>query len=454
MQIYGDFIMEINPVKGTHDIVASEADEYRQLERVAFEISRTFNYEEIRTPIIEHTPLFLRSVGESSDIVTKEMYTFDDKGGRSVTLRPEMTAGVLRSIVTNKLYANADLPLRYFYVGPCFRYERPQAGRYRQFHQFGVEVVGANSYHHDSEVIAFGHRYLFSLGLDNVVIKINSLGDEESRKAYRDALRAYFADKIDNMCEDCHHRLEINPLRILDCKVPSDQELIKGAPKMSDFLSQESKNYLNAVIADLKRIGIEVERDDNLVRGLDYYTGVVFEYHVKTNDGVDVGAIGGGGHYAHLLKEIGGPDLEGIGMAMGIERLHYVVKNLSPQSFLPYGGPDVFLMGTTEYLIEENFSLADMLRSDGFSVEMNYEVKSLKSLFKLACKKQARFVVLIGEDEYTNGTVTIKNMSSEEQTTCKQKELSKVLTDLMKEYMEKFFSKYFDKNAEGNNEAN
>lgn len=446
--------MEINPVKGTHDIIAREADEYRQLERVAYDLSRCYNYEEIRTPIIEHTPLFLRSVGESSDIVTKEMYTFDDKGGRSVTLRPEMTAGVLRSVVTNKLYANADLPLRYFYIGPCFRYERPQAGRYRQFHQFGIEVVGANSYHHDSEVITFGHRLLFTLGLDNVVIKINSLGDEESRKAYREALRAYFADKIDDMCEDCHRRLEINPLRILDCKVPSDQEIIKGAPKMSDFLSPESKAYLKDVIADLTRIGIKVEEDDSLVRGLDYYTGVVFEYHVKTSDGVDVGAIGGGGHYAHLLKEVGGPDLEGIGMAMGLERLHYVVKDLAPQSFYSYHGPDVFLMGTSEFLIEENFSLADNLRSAGFATEMNYEVKSLKSLFKLASKKNARFSIIIGEDEFTKGIVSIKNMESGEQTTCKIGELTNTLEDLMKEYMEKMFAKMLSKEDHKKEEAN
>ncbi len=440
--------MEVNPVKGTHDIIASEAEEYRFLERVAYDISHTFNFKEIRTPIIEHTPLFLRSVGESSDIVTKEMYTFDDKGGRSITLRPELTAGVLRSVVTNKLYANVDLPLRYFYIGPCFRYERPQAGRYRQFHQFGIEVVGASSYHHDSEVISFGERYLTSLGLENITIKINSLGDEESRKNYKEALKDYFKDRIDNMCEDCHKRLEINPLRILDCKVPSDQEIIKDAPKMSDFLSIESKNYLNAVIADLNRIGIKVELDDSLVRGLDYYTGVVFEYHVKTNDGVDVGAIGGGGHYAHLLKEVGGPDLEGIGMAIGLERLHYVVKDLSPNTFYPNMGPDVYLMGTNEYLIEENFNLADMLRSQGFAVEMNYEVKSLKSLFKLASKKKTKFSIVIGEDEYTKGIATIKNMQNEEQTTCKMAELEKVLTSLMKDYMEKYFYDLFGSKEE------
>ena len=223
---------------------------------------------------------------------------------------------------------------------------------------------------------------------------------------------------------------------------------------MSDFLSPESKAYLKDVIADLTRIGIKVEEDDSLVRGLDYYTGVVFEYHVKTSDGVDVGAIGGGGHYAHLLKEVGGPDLEGIGMAMGLERLHYVVKDLAPQSFYSYHGPDVFLMGTSEFLIEENFSLADNLRSAGFATEMNYEVKSLKSLFKLASKKNARFSIIIGEDEFTKGIVSIKNMESGEQTTCKIGELTNTLEDLMKEYMEKMFAKMLSKEDHKKEEAN
>ena len=223
--------MEINPVKGTHDIIADEASLYTLIEQNAMTIATLFGYKEIRTPIIEHTPLFLRSVGESSDIVNKEMYTFDDKGGRSITLRPELTAGVMRSIVSNKLYANADLPLKYFYVGPCFRYERPQAGRYRQFNQFGVEAVGAPNVYQDAEVITIGHRLLHSIGLTNVKVLINSLGDEESRKAYKEALRKYFSKHIEKMCPDCKRRLEVNPLRILDCKVPEDVEIVKTLQK-------------------------------------------------------------------------------------------------------------------------------------------------------------------------------------------------------------------------------
>ena len=293
--------MDINPVKGTHDIIADEANLYTMIENTAMGIASLYGYKEIRTPVIEHTPLFLRSVGESSDIVNKEMYTFEDKGGRSVTLRPELTAGVMRSIVTNKLYANSDLPLKYCYVGPCFRYERPQAGRYRQFNQFGVEAVGAPSIYQDAEVISIGHRLLNTIGLENVKVLINSLGDEESRKAYKEALREYFSKHIDKMCPDCKRRLEVNPLRILDCKVPEDIEIVKNAPKMTDYLSPASKAYLQAVISILKSIGIETEIDSNLVRGLDYYTGVVFEYHFAKVEGVDnVGALGGGGHYANL----------------------------------------------------------------------------------------------------------------------------------------------------------
>ena len=248
--------MEINPVKGTHDIIGSEAELYSEVENRCCYIAQLFGYKEIRTPVIEHTPLFLRSVGESSDIVSKEMYTFDDKGGRSLTLRPEMTAGVMRSIVSNKLYANADLPLKYFYVGPCFRYERPQAGRYRQFNQFGVEALGAPCAYQDAEVISIGHRILLTLGLKDVKVLINSLGDEESRAAYKVALKEYFAKHIENMCPDCKRRFEQNPLRILDCKVPEDIEIVKGAPKLTDYLTKDAKAYLENVIQTLKSVGI------------------------------------------------------------------------------------------------------------------------------------------------------------------------------------------------------
>lgn len=425
--------MEINPVKGTHDIIADEANLYTMIEEAAMSIAALYGYKEIRTPVIEHTPLFLRSVGESSDIVNKEMYTFEDKGGRSLTLRPELTAGVMRSIVSNKLYANGDYPIKFRYVGPCFRYERPQAGRYRQFNQFGVEAVGAPNVYQDAEVISIGHRLLNTIGLDNVKVLINSLGDEESRKAYKEALREYFSKHIDKMCSDCKRRLEVNPLRILDCKVPEDVEIVKNAPKMTDYLSQESKAYLQSVISVLKSIGIETEIDTNLVRGLDYYTGVVFEYHFNKVDGVDnVGALGGGGHYANLLAEVGGPKEEGIGLAMGIERLAYIVKT----TLNPYlrAGTDVYLMGMTDDIIEQNFVLADILRSHGFVVEMNYATKSMGALFKAANRKLTKFAIIIGEDEFNKKEVSIKNLKTQEQTLVKLEDLENVLHSMLNKY--------------------
>lgn len=428
--------MEINPVKGTHDIIGDEAQLYKEIENRCCYMAELYSYKEIRTPIIEHTPLFLRSVGESSDIVNKEMYTFNDKGDRSLTLRPEMTAGVMRSIVSNKLYANADLPLKYFYVGPCFRYERPQAGRYRQFHQFGIEVVGAPCELQDAEVISLGTKILFTLGLQKVKVLINSLGDEESRNNYRVALKEYFAKHIENMCPDCKRRFEINPLRILDCKVPEDIEIVKGAPKLTDYLTDSAKAYLDKVISILEGVGVEVEIDPNLVRGLDYYTGVVFEYHAITGEGEqDIGALGGGGHYANLLKEVGGPDLEGIGLAMGIERLAYVVgKNLQENEL---NGPDFYLMGMTDEIIEKNFALAEILRSTGLVIESNYAVKSISSLIKVALRKKAKFAIIIGEDEINKKEVTVKNLKTQDQTLVKFEDLESVLHSLLNEYISK-----------------
>ena len=426
--------MEINPVKGTHDIIADEANLYTMIEQTAMMVAGEFGYQEIRTPIIEHTPLFLRSVGESSDIVNKEMYTFEDKGKRSVTLRPELTAGIMRSIVSNKLHANADLPLKYRYVGPCFRYERPQAGRYRQFNQFGVEAIGAPGVYQDAEVITMGQRILLSVGLDDVKVLINSLGDDESRNAYRQALREYFSKHIDKMCPDCKRRLEQNPLRILDCKVPEDKEIIKNAPKMTDYLSPAAKAYLMSVIAILKSVGIETEIDPTLVRGLDYYTGVVFEYHFNKKEGMDdVGALGAGGHYANLLAEVGGPSLEGVGVAFGIERLAYIVKSQMEFDGI-HLGLDFYLMGMTDEIIQNNFVLADMLREAGFSGEMNYVTKSMGALFKVASRKGAKFAIIVGEDEVAKKEVAVKNMKTQEQTLVKLEDLENVLHSMIDKF--------------------
>lgn len=433
--------MEIYPVKGTHDIVAEEADLYHDIESTCALLAHLYDYKEMRTPIIEHTNLFERGVGQSSDIVNKEMYTFLDKGDRSITLRPELTAGIMRSIVTNKLHVNADLPLKYYYLGPCFRYERPQAGRYRQFHQFGVEAIGAPSYYLDAEVISLGYNILstfFSSKKEQLKVYINSLGDEKSRSDYRAALKEYFARYIDKMCSDCKRRYEINPLRILDCKVEEDREFIKNAPKMSDYLSKESRLYLNNVISLLKEAGIEAIVDDNLVRGLDYYTGVVFEYHMDASEGEEnVGALGGGGHYANLLKEVGGPDLEGIGLAFGIERLAYVIKAKFGEEILHKIGPDFYLFGMNEEAIEKNYIIADKLRQVGLSTEVCYEIKSMKSIIKTGLRRSAKFIGIIGEDELAKNQITIKNLSSQEQSTVNIEDIAEVASSLFGEQDEK-----------------
>lgn len=435
-----------NPVKGTHDIIGYEALLYTEIEERCKAIASFFGYDEIRTPILEHTPLFLRSVGESSDIVHKEMYTFEDKGGRSVTLRPEMTAGVMRSIVSNKLYVEADLPLKYFYLGPCFRYERPQAGRYRQFHQFGVECVGAPSAYLDAEAINLG-CHCFSAVRIPVRVKINSLGDEESRNNYRAALKDYFSKYIDQMCDDCKRRFELNPLRILDCKVPEDIEIVKGAPKLRDYLTDNAKNYLNQVIAILQSYDVEVEIDDNLVRGLDYYTGVVFEYHAKPiKDLPDVGALGGGGHYAHLLKDVGGPDYEGVGLSLGLERVFHVFNHFNhdlPSLF----GLDFYIMPMDEKFVGDCAVLMNQLRFNSFMTDMSYEKKSFKSQFKTALKKKAKFAIIVGEDEWKKGEFTVKNLSNQIQTKVRGEDIINSLRTMLQEYYDTFEMKLYEEHG-------
>ncbi len=424
--------MQINPVKGTHDIVNEDSNIYQSMDMLAKIISSSYCYNYIATPILEHTNLFQRSVGESSDIVNKEMYTFLDKGGRSLTLRPEMTAGVMRSVVSNKLYANADLPLRYYYFGPCFRYERPQAGRYRQFHQYGVELIGAQTIYDDIEVILLGKEYLDSNGVNGIQISINTLGDDETRENYKKALKEYFSQHIDNMCEDCKRRFQVNPLRILDCKVPEDQEIVKNAPRIRDYLSDSAKQYFDQIIAELDECKIDYVIDDNLVRGLDYYTGIVFEYHL--NSLPQLGAIGGGGHYKNLLKEVGGPDLEGVGLSIGVERAIEAIKTLHPKNEFIINRPSFYIMCLNDECVKAGFTLASILRKHGFIVEQSYEVKSFKAQFKIAERKKCLFAIIVGDDEVKNETIKVKNLKTQEQTEIAAKDAINVLASLLRDY--------------------
>ena len=412
--------------RGTYDAFDGDALNIEKLRDILSQIVATYGYNPIHTPIYEQTELFARSAGESSDIVTKEMFSFNDKGGRSITLRPEVTAGVARAIVNNKLYATKDLPLKYYYYGPAFRYERPSAGRYRQFNQFGVECIGINSYLHDAECISLGYKALTTIGFDKVILKINTLGDEASRQAYQVALREYFADKLDSMCPDCRRRYEQNVLRILDCKVIEDQEFIKGAPKMSDFINEESKAYFEKVISLLDEQQIPYEIDETLVLGLDYYSHVVFEYHYIREDGTSLGAIGAGGHYDHLIKEVGGPDLSSVGFALGIERLNTLLKEIHPDAY-EQPSLDVYVIHMGEEALSHAFLLMQELREIGFSCDMTFENKGLGAQFKIATRKNAKFAIIIGENEMTAYEYPVKCLSTSEQENVSYEDLASYL---------------------------
>ena len=415
-----------NIVKGTHDVIKEEAKKYSYIEEVLANFATVYGYKEFRTPIIENSELFTRSVGNSSDIVRKEMYTFEDKGGRSITLRPEMTAGTIRSMVNEKLFAIQDYPVKAFYCGPNFRYERPQQGRYRQFNQFGVECAGVTTVERDVEVIALAYSMLQFLGFEDVKLSINTLGDEETRTNYKNALKEYFSKHVDNMCSDCKERFNLNIMRILDCKVESDRKIIDKAPKISSYLSTNAKERFDKTLNYLKDLDIPYVIDEELVRGLDYYTGIVFEFHYTSKNGNNYGAICAGGHYGHLISEIGGPDLEGIGFAFGIERLAKVMEDDGLFPDLD-DGIDLFIMPIGEKARNFSVSLAYNLRNLFFSTEICYEDKSFSQMFKKAERRNAKLALIIGENELEKKEVTLKDLNTKEQETIKIDDLLKVL---------------------------
>lgn len=418
----------ILPQRGTYDAFYDDALNIEKIERIMGEMAHNYGYTPIIIPMYEAIELFARSAGETSDIVTKEMFDFVDKGGRHIALRPELTAGVMRAIVTNKLYANYDLPLKLSYCGPAFRYERPQAGRFRQLTQFGIENVGVTTPQEDAEAIILGYKITKKLGFEHVILKINSIGDQESRDAYREALREYFKDKIGDMCEDCRRRYELNPLRILDCKVPYDQELAKNAPKMSDYLNDVSKKRFQDIINILDANEIEYVIDDGLVRGLDYYSHIVFEFHYISKNGTNLGAIGAGGHYDNLVKEVGGPELSSVGFALGVDRLNSLLKEIKPEE---YAHPtlDAYIMYMGEDYRDYASKLAFRLRDDNIAVDLNYTNKSFKASFKIALRKHARFAIIIGEDEVKKNVYQLKNLETQEQVEVSLEELIKIVKE-------------------------
>ena len=401
-------------VKGTHDVINDEAIAYQEIELAFRELADLYGYLEFKTPVLEYSKLFTRSVGESSDIVRKEMYEFLDKGGRSVSLRPEFTASIVRAAANAKLFNTQDLPIKAFYVGPAFRYERPQAGRYRQFYQLGLEALGERSPILDAEIISFGYKFLQLLGFKNLKLKINTLGDDESKSNYKKAIKEYFKPHLEEMCSDCKERYELNPLRILDCKVPSDIELVKNAPSMKNYLTSESKEYYSLILDMLNELQIPFEEDDSLVRGLDYYSDVVFEYHFYDEEGKSIGALGAGGHYDKLIGELSGINHDGVGLAFGLERLYSVLQsnNLLPDMTHVL---DVMVMPISDNEVPFSYIITEYIRDLGYKCDISYSPKSLKSQFKKAERKNTRFALIVGEDELKTQTAILKNMETQVQ---------------------------------------
>lgn len=402
--------MNINPLKGVHDLINDEAFDWDSIIEMMKKVFNAFGYSYIQVPTIEMASLYARE-GDSSDVVRKEMYQFLDKGNRLISLRPEFTAGIIRAIISNKLYIN-DQPLKYFYYGPCFRYERPQAGRYREFNQIGVEFIDEPSIYNDVEVIRLAYILPLAFHL-KVKIKLNYLPSRASREYYIKALKEYFKGHLDKMCSDCHDRYERNALRILDCKVPACQEIVKGAPKISNYLSiDEQKDFLFAQEL-LKELNVNFVIDENLVRGLDYYSGLVFEVVLDDNEGEDLGAIGGGGHYDQLIAELGGPtSLEGVGFSYGLERFVSLARRyaFSHPDYHP-NRPLLVYAPLCEEAVHEVFDLSMKTRNKYlFRSVQFYHPISIKSALKFANKVYAPFIILIGEDELKDRVVTFKNL--------------------------------------------
>ncbi len=397
----------INIPKGTKDVLPSQSYKWLYVERCAREVAAAFNIREVRTPVFEHTELFARGVGGTTDIVNKEMYTFNDKGGRSVTLKPEGTAGIARMFIENGL-ASTPLPMKSFYITPCYRYERPQAGRLREFHQFGVEVYGSPSPAADAEVIFAASSFLKKLGIENVRLEINSIGCKSCRAEYNAALRAYFAPRVSEMCADCRERFEKNPLRMLDCKEPKCREIAAGAPKILDYICGDCRAHFEGVKELLSAQGIEYVVNAGIVRGLDYYTRTVFEF-VSQSIGAQ-GTVCAGGRYDGLIAELGGPATPAVGFAAGIERLLLLMENTGV-AFPEPPAPEIYIAGMDAPTRSAAFALAGQLRERGVAAECDLMERSLKAQLKYADKTGARYVAVIGGTELEEGAVNLKKMS-------------------------------------------
>ena len=412
--------------KGTHDLYGEEVKYWQYVSRVVDEVMERYNYGFIRTPIFESTELFHRGVGGTTDIVSKETYDFVDRGDRNMTLRPEGTAGVVRSFIENKMYGDATQPVKLYYNGTMYRYERPQSGRDRELTQFGVEVLGSSDPAIDAEVISLAVNIFKLLGLKGVKVKINSLGDTESRNNYREALIKYFKPHIKDLCEDCQERLLKNPLRILDCKVDADSEILKNAPVMLDYLNEESKNRFEDVQNYLDVLDIDYEVDPKIVRGLDYYSHTVFEIEATVKDFGANNVLAGGGRYDTMVSNLGGPETPGIGFACGLGRL--VMALQLEQVNIPVNKElDAFILYCAETEKEYAMALCQDLRLNGLRVETEYMGRGLKGQFKQADRLNAKYLVILNDEDLVGGEIQVKDNRTKETAMVKEAEIDDYL---------------------------
>ncbi len=403
----------IKAIKGTKDTLPSESYKLQYIEQAALDTAKAYGFHEMRTPVFEYTELFDRSVGETTDVVQKEMYTFNDKGDRSITLRPEGTAGAVRSFLEHGLF-NEPLPQKVCYLTSCYRYEKPQAGRLREFHQFGIECFGAGSPVADAEIIALANSYFNFIGIEKLAVEINSIGCPECRKKYSEALKAYFEDKKDELCETCLSRLERNPMRILDCKSPVCSKIAEGAPVVLDYICDDCRDHFEKLKKYLDALNISYVVNPQIVRGLDYYTRTVFEF-VSLDEKTKGLVLGGGGRYDGLIEELGGAPMPACGFAMGLERLIIAME----ESGVPFPAApkcNLSIVSAGENALLKALELSAELRSQGYSVNIDTVGRSIKAQMKFANKLNSEFTVVIGDNELENGVAMLKCMEDGTQT--------------------------------------
>lgn len=403
--------MLTNAPKGTKDVLPNQVYRWHYVERKFDDICRRYGYKEIRTPIFEHTELINRGVGDTTDIVQKEMYTFNDHGGRSLTLKPEGTSPAVRAFVEHRMYAEVQ-PTKIYYDTPCFRYEKPQSGRLRQFHQFGVEIFGTPNMMADADVICLGHDFLEEMGIKDVVLEINSVGCPTCRETYRRALQDFLRPHYDELCDTCKNRFDKNPMRILDCKSQEDQDLVKDAPNMIDYLCDECASSFEEVKGHLESMGLEYTVNPRIVRGLDYYTKTAFEF-VSNKIGAQ-GTVCGGGRYDNLCQEIGGPPIPGVGFGLGKERLLMLMEANGVE--IPEAEPsDVFIVTMGDKGRIKGLEILRELHKKGISAQMDTLARNVKGQFKYAARLNAKKTLVIGDEELEKGVVQIKDMDRHEQ---------------------------------------